>query len=441
MTMINFHQIGKNKQEDFNNLTEPKKRLGVASSGDLDRFFLIGKGDGEFLYDVWDKKYIDCTSQGWVSTIGHSNRRVIDAVMNVMDNGLVHVRPSYYTIPKLELAYKLTELAPDNLNKVNFCLHGSLAVEGAIKLVLIKRPNDPIAVLDTGFCGRSIFTGSLSWDSVEKPEFYQVRNEVVKVPSAYCYRCKFGKTCGSCSFECIEETDKVFSEKKPSMFIYEPVQGNGGQIAFPHEYHKLLRETCTRHGVTMIADEMQTAFGKLPELFASYLYDIKPDIITVGKALGGGFPLAATLYGDEFDFRGGDQTFTFASFPLSMVAALETLKIIEEERICEQARDKGEVFKKELLKLQDRHEIIGDIRQEGLLIGIELVKDRTTKEPYPDKVQEIIDYGINTGGVLFGCDKHAGLGCVLKVKPPSVIGYNSIARVIEVLDEGLRERK
>ncbi|MFA7101467.1 MAG: aminotransferase class III-fold pyridoxal phosphate-dependent enzyme, partial [Bacilli bacterium] len=116
--MINFHQIGKNKQEDFNNLTEPKKRLGVASSGDLDRFFLIGKGDREFLYDVWGKKYIDCTSQGWVSTIGHSNHRVIDVVMNVMENGLVHVRPSYYTIPKLELAYKLTELAPENLNKV-----------------------------------------------------------------------------------------------------------------------------------------------------------------------------------------------------------------------------------------------------------------------------------------------------------------------------------
>jgi len=439
--MIDFHQIGKNKSEDIESLREPKKRLGVASSGDVDRFFVINRAEKEMLYDMWDNSYVDCCSQGWVATIGHSHPRVVEVVKKAMDEGLVHIRPSYYTIPKLELAQRLTDIAPDNLNKVNFCLHGSLAVEGAIKLVLIRKPNNPIAVLDTGFCGRSLATGSLSWDYIEKLEFYQLRNEVIRVPSPYCYRCKFGKSRDTCNFECVDYADKVFSEKKPSMFIYEPIQGNGGQITFPYQYHKLMREVCTRHNVTMIADEMQTAFGKLPELFASYLYDIKPDIVTVGKALGGGFPLAATLYGDEFDFRGGDQTFTFASFPLSMVAALETLDILHDEKICEQARDKGVVFREELLKLQEKYPIIGDIRQEGLLIGIELVKDPVTKEPYPNKVQEIIDYGIETGGVVFGCDKHAGHGCVLKIKPPSVISYDSIAKVLDVFEKGLNECK
>lgn len=437
MTMTDFHQIGKNKSEDMRFLQEPKKRLGVASAGDLDRFFVIKRAEKEMLYDMWGKSYIDCCSQGWVATIGHSHPRITKVVKKAMDEGLIHIRPSYYTIPKFELAQKLIDISPDNLIKVNFCLHGSLAVEGAIKLVLIKNPKSPIAVLDTGFCGRSLVTGSLSWDYAEKPEFYQMCNEVVRVPSAYCYRCKFGKNKETCSFECVENTEKVFSEKKPSMFVYEPIQGNGGQITFPYQYHKLMREVCTRHGVIMIADEMQTAFGKLPELFASYLYDVKPDIITVGKALGGGFPLAATLYGDEFDFRGGDQTFTFASFPLSMVAALETLDILNDEKICKQAEDKGRVFREELLKLQEKYPVIGDIRQEGLLIGIELVKDPITKEPYPEKVQEVIDYGIQTGGVIFGCDKHAGHGCVLKIKPPSIISYDSIVKVIDVLDLAL----
>jgi len=434
--MIDFRQIGKDKIDDAKKLLEIKKSLGVASSGDIDRLFVISGADGEFVYDVWGKKYIDCTSQGWVSAIGHSHPRIKEAVKKSIDNNLIHVRPSYYTIPKLELAQKLVDIAPDNITKVNFCLHGSLAVEGAIKLVLLKNPDKPIAVLDTGFCGRSIATGSLSWDYLEKEEFYRLKNEVVRIPSAYCYRCKFGKSRGNCSFECVEYADKIFREKKPGMFIYEPIQGNGGQIVFPYAYHKLMRDVCTKHGIAMVVDEMQTAFGKLPEMFASYLYDIKPDIITVGKALGGGLPLAATLYSDEFDFRGGDHTFTFASFPLSMVSALETLKVLEDENICEQASEKGEIFLSSLLALQKKYPIIGDIRQEGMLIGVELVKDVETKEPMPDEVQKLIDFGIHNG-VLFGCDKHAGLGSTLKIKPPSIISYENIANVLCVLEYGL----
>jgi len=441
MTTIDFHQIGRNKAIDLEILKEPKKRLGVASAGDLDRFFVIARAEREFIYDEWGDSYVDCCSQGWTATIGHSHPRVIEAVKKTMDSGLVHIRPSYYTIPKLELAYKLINIVPDNLTKVNFCLHGSLAVEGAIKLILIKYPKSPIAVLDTGFCGRSLATGSLSWDYKEKPEFDVLKTEVVRLPSPYCYRCKFGKSRGSCSYECLEETERIFSKKRPSAIIYEPIQGNGGQITFPYEYHRLLRGLCDKYSVIMVADEMQTAFGKLSSLFAADYYGFKPDIMTVGKALGGGFPLAATLYGDEFDFRGGDQTFTFASFPLSMVAGIEALKIIEEEKICEQADEKGKIFESELIKLQEKYPIIGDIRQEGLLIGVELVKNPDTKEPYPEKVQKVIDYGIYKGGVVFGCDKHAGLGNVLKIKPPSVISDSSIAKVLEVLESGLNEPK
>lgn len=417
-------------------LEDYKSKLGVASSGDIDRFFVVEKAVGDLIYDLNNNSYIDCTSQGWTSSIGHSHPRIIKSVSDFVHNQLIHIRPSYYTVPKLELANILVNKAPVNITKVNFCLHGSLAVEGAVKLGLLRFPYKPIAVLDTGFCGRSIFTGSLSWDYEDKREFYQMSNNVVRIPSAYCYRCKFGKKRSSCNFECAEYTNDIFSKNKPGIFIYEPIQGNGGQITFPHQYHKLLRKICTDHNVVMIADEIQTAFGKLKTLFASDFYDINPDIITVGKALGGGYPLAATLYGDDFDFRSGDHTFTFASFPPSMIASIEAINIIKDESICNQAYVKGLLFKELLLTLQEGNIFIGDIRQEGLLIGIEIVKDRSTKEPYPEKVQSIIDFGLKNG-VLFGCDKHGGMGTVLKIKPPSVITYDNIYKVVDILEKAL----
>ena len=295
---------------------------------DVDRFFLIDKAKGDLIFDKWGKEYVDCTSQGWVASIGHSHSRIKSAVISAIEKDLICIRPSYYTIPKLQLAEKITTIAPSNLTKINFCLHGSIAVEGAIKLALKKSRNAPFVVLDTGFCGRSIVTGALSWDYYLKPEFSKFKNEVIRVPSPYCYRCPFNKKYGSCSFECVEVADSVFKKHKPVAFIYEAIQGNGGQINFPPEYHKLMRDICSINSVLMISDEIQTNFGKLDKIFASNYYGIKPDIVLIGKALGGGFPLAATLYGEGLDFEGGDQTFTHASFPLSMVAALETISVI-----------------------------------------------------------------------------------------------------------------
>ncbi|MFC1999180.1 aspartate aminotransferase family protein [Chloroflexota bacterium] len=437
MTTIGSLRIGKSKHDDYHTLMQYKQALGVASAMDIDRFFVIASAEGDTITDIWGRQYVDCTSQGWVASIGHSHPRVIAAVKELMEDGLIHVRPSYYTLPRLELAYRLTQIAPEGLSKVNFCLHGSVAVEGALKLVLIKNHQSPIAILDTGYSGRSIATMSLSWDAGEKPEFARLANRVVTVPSAYCYRCKFGKCEGQCNFECVEMTEAILRREKPSALIYEPVQGNGGQITFPYAYHRLLQGVCRSTGVTFIADEMQTAFGKLRGVFASDLYGVTPDILAFGKAIGGGFPLAGTLYGDDFDFRPGDQTFTAAGFPLSMAAALEVLSILEDERICEQADTKGEFFKALLLGLQERYAIIGDVRAEGLLIGVELVKDRQTKEPACDEVQQLIDFGIEHG-VLFGCDKHGGLGNTLKIKPPAVITLDHVSDVVDVLERGLK---
>jgi len=435
MTTIGSLRIGRSRQEDYYALAQHKRALGVASAMDVDRFFVIAHAKGDTITDIWGKQYVDCTSQGWVAAIGHSHPRVIQAVCEQMGEGLVHVRPSYYTLPRLELAYRLTQMAPGELSKVNFCLHGSVAVEGALKLVMLKDPRASFAVLDTGYAGRSLATMSLSWDAGMKPEFGGLLRKVV-VPSAYCYRCPFGKSEGNCNFECVEMTEAILRRERPSALIYEPIQGNGGQITFPYAYHQLLQEACRRAGVVFIADEMQTAFGKLRGVFASDVYGVTPDILVFGKAIGGGYPLAGTLYGDGFDFRAGDQTFTFAGFPLSMRAALEVLSILEDERICEQANAKGEVFKARLLEMQEKHPIIGDVRAEGLLIGVELVKDRQTKEPACDEVQQLIDFGIEHG-VLFGCDKHGGLGNVLKIKPPAVITMEHINYVLDVLDQGL----
>ena len=185
----------------------------------------------------------------------------------------------------------------------------------------------------------------------------------------------------------------------------------------------------------LIWDEIQTGFGRVGEMFASNIYGVVPDILTFGKAIGGGFPLAGNLQRPELDtFAPGDHGFTFAHFPVAMAAALMVLQIIEEENLLERARVVGAYITKRLKEMQDRYEIIGDIRGPGLMIGIELVKDRETKEPAREEAARFIDEGIKRG-VLFGESRYLDLGNCIKIKPPLVITDEEVERVLEVFEE------
>ncbi|MFH2028748.1 MAG: aspartate aminotransferase family protein [Nanoarchaeota archaeon] len=406
---------------------------GVGSAEPL----IIKEAKGASILGYDGREFIDCTSQAWTLNIGHSHPKVIEAVEKQI-RCFTHIRTSYETIPKLLLSKKLVELAPGNLNKVNYCLHGSVANEGAIKIALNnKKKPCKFLTLHDGFYGRTLSTMAACWPHPNKNLFPFMHN-FVKVPNAYCYRCPFSQEYPSCGLMCTDYIRKTIKKEDTEFagFMVEPIQGNGGMIDFPAEYHKEIRKICDENNILLIWDEMQTAFGRVGKMFASELYDTIPDIISFGKAIGGGFPLAGNIVRDDIEgFHGGDHSFTFAHFPVSMAAALATLDVIEKEDLLRVCREKGEYITKRLKEMQEKYELIGDIRGPGLMIGIEMVKNG--KEPAIKETEKIMEYGFKKG-ILFGQSKYDHLGNVLKIKPPIVISQEQIDRSLEVFEEAIK---
>jgi 4-aminobutyrate aminotransferase-like enzyme len=202
----------------------------------------------------------------------------------------------------------------------------------------------------------------------------------------------------------------------------------------PEGYLRRIREICDEQGILLIFDEIQTGFGRLGAMFASELYDVYPDILTFGKAIGGGFPLAGVMQRSDLKPpEPATDSYTFAHFPVSFAAAIATLEVIEEEKLIERAQKMGKYFTTRLEELQNKYEVIGDIRGPGLMIGIEFVKNRKTKEMANDTCHAIVKEAVEHG-VIFGESKFKGLGNVLKIKPPLVISESQADRVLEVFE-------
>ncbi len=402
---------------------------------------VMTRAKGAKIWDIDGNEYIDLTSQAWSNNIGASDERVMDAAYR-QSLELSHLRSNYDSIPLLQLADRLTQLAPEGLGKVSFSLHGSLAVETAVKLAFKNSAvPGPIITLNDAYHGRSFAGMGLSWPHPER-KFDQFIPSVIRVRQPYVYRAPEGTTPLQWAQRCADELREAIRachSKKPSAFIMEPVQGNGTQLDFPREYYRLVREICTEHDIFLIFDEIQTGFGRTGKLWASEYYGVTPDILVFGKGAGGGFPLAGVLARKDLEgFAPGDDALTFGEFPVSMAAGLKTLDIIESDGLLENCAAMGEYATAELRRLQQRHPLIGDVRGPGLLIGVELVRDRTTKEPALDETVEVYERGL-AKGVIFGETRYSRLGNVIKFKPPLTVTREELDKAIAVFDEILTE--
>lgn len=401
---------------------------------------VVDRGEGSVLYAQDGSEYIDCTSQAWSLNIGYAHPRVVEAVSQVLPK-YSHIRTSFETVPKLLLTKKLAEITPAPLNQVAYTLTGSDAVEGAVKLALRNRPGDTMVSLWDGYHGRTMATISLSWPHPNN-RFTAWGGPVVRVPQAYCYRCPLKLKYPSCELACVDyakETILNAADEPPAALVMEAIQGNGGMINFPDDYYPAIREMCDELDMLLIFDEIQTGFGRVGTWTASELYKTTPDILVLGKGLGGGFPLYATLYSDEMNgFTAGDHSFTFGHFPPSMAAAYANIQVLEEEGLLERSEAMGEIITARLHELQERYEMIGDIRGPGLMIGVELVRDRETKEPAREEAEGFVAEGLKRG-VIFGESRYLGLGNIVKIKPPLVITEGEVERVLSVFEEILEE--
>ncbi|MCJ7678828.1 MAG: aminotransferase class III-fold pyridoxal phosphate-dependent enzyme [Anaerolineales bacterium] len=397
---------------------------------------VIDHGLGASVWDTTGQEYIDCTSQAWSLNVGYCHPKVVAAVIDQVQR-FTHIRTSFDTVPKLLLAKKLSELGPGRLKKVGYSLTGSDANEGAMKLAMRNRPGNVFVTLWDGYHGRTLSTLNLSWPHPNN-RFTAWKGEVLRIPQAYCYRCPFDNVYPACGLECARFARQAIlkgASEPPAALMMEPVQGNGGMIDFPPDYYPALRALCDDLGMLMVWDEIQTGFGRVGDWFAANVYKTEPDILIFGKGLGGGFPLFGTLSRTDLKpLEPGDHSFTFAHFPVSMVAALATITAIEEENLLERSRLMGGLLRDGLLRLKDKYELIGDVRGPALMIGVELVRNRKTKEPAREEAHRFIAEGLKRG-VIFGESKYSGLGNIVKVKPPLVIAESQIERVLQVFEE------
>ena len=415
--------------------------LARSTSGRGEEDIVLTRARGSLVWDVEGREYIDCTAQAWSNNLGANDPRVVEAATAQLRE-ITHIRPVYSSLPLFELSARLVEIAPAGLDRVGYNLHGSTAVETAMKVALVNRPRaQNILVLQDAYHGRSLATMAASWPHPRHP-FGAIQPRFTRVPAPNPYRPRLGldpEIDAALCLELLRDTIRKGVDGGVAALMMEPIQGNGGHIEFPHSWYAGVRQICDEEDVLLIVDEIQTGFGRLGTMWGAEHYELRPDILVFGKAVGGGFPLAGVLVAEHIDaFAPGDDQLTFGEFPVSLAAGLATINAIEEDDLCAQSREKGLHATERLLEMRTRHQLIGDVRCPGLMVAIELVKDRGSKEPSPIAAREIARRSVERG-VLFGESRYAGLGDIIKVKPPLDIDYHLLDRALDVLDDVIGE--
>ncbi len=402
----------------------------------------VAKAEDAWLEDVDRNRYIDFAGGIGCANAGHRQESVVEAIREQLDKYLhtcVQVTPyeGYVT-----LAERMNQVTPGNFpKKTLFVNSGAEAVENAVKIARAYTKRPAIIAFEDAFHGRTMMTLALtSKTHPYKAGFAPFPGDVYRVPFAYCYRCSYNLKYPSCDLFCarhLEDTFKrVVANEEVAAVIAEPVMGEGGFIAPPTDYFKVLIELCHKHGILFIADEVQSGFGRTGALFASERYGIEPDLIVTAKSLGGGLPLAAvTGRAEIMDAPGpGGLGGTFAGNPLSCAAALATLDLFEKTNLLARANELGDRFQRRAREWQRRWPIVGDVRGLGGMQAIELVKSQEDKTPATEETKKITQYCYEHGLITITAGTYSN---VIRVLVPLVATNDQIDEGLDVLQAAL----
>src|SRR4051794_894516 len=365
--------------------------------------FTMARADGVHYWDVSGKQYLDALSGIYVVSVGHNNRRVIEAIHRQLDT--LHFSPPMHgTNPvAVQLANLLAELAPGDLSAGKFQCGGSEVTEAAIKLVrqshkLTGAPGK-YKVIGRYLSWHGSTLGSLSASGLKSRKTVNepLAPGFIHVFPPTCFRCPFGKRYPECEITCATLINDVIEMEDPetvAAILVEPIGHTGGIIDPPEEYLPILRDICDRHNVLLMFDEIITGIGRTGRMFAAETFGVTPDVICLGKGLGGGYaplsamicrqPIADTFWGPIATNPGFVEGHTFEGNPISCAAGIAVLHEILERDLCGNARIQGERLRAGLHGLAERHGVIGDVRGKGLFQAVEFVRDPATKEPFPD---------------------------------------------------------
>jgi adenosylmethionine-8-amino-7-oxononanoate aminotransferase len=416
---------------------------------------VMARADGMYYWDVAGKRYLDALSGIYVVSVGHNNRRVIDAIRRQLDT--LHFSPPMHgtNAPAVQLAALLAELAPGDLSAVKFQCGGSEVTEAAIKLArqYHRRTGNPgkYKVLSRYLSWHGSTLGSLSASGLKgrKTVNEPLAPGFIHFFPPTCYRCPFGKAYPGCGITCATLVDGVIDMEDPdtvAAVMVEPIGHTGGIIDPPPEYLPILREVCDRRNVLLIFDEIITGAGRTGHLFAAETFGVVPDVLCTAKGLSGGYaPLSAMIcrrdiadafWGPPAENPGFVEGHTFEGNPLSCAAGIAVLREILEQDLCANARQQGARLRAGLEALAQKHGVIGDVRGKGLLQGIEFVRNPATKEPFPTEAA----FGLRVGrralanGLLCRFDPHW-----LAFGPALVCTAEHIDEMLALLDRSIAE--
>src|SRR3989441_3349866 len=403
----------------------------------------VAKAEGAWLEDVDGNRFIDFAGGIGCINVGHRREPVLSAVRDQLDRFLhtcVQVAPyeSY-----IRLAERMNEVTPGKFpKKTLFVNSGAEAVENAVKIARAHTGRPAIIAFEDAFHGRTMMTLALtSKTHPYKAGFAPFPSDVYRVPFAYCYRCSYSLKYPSCDLYCarhLEDTFKrVVADEEVAAVIAEPVMGEGGFIAPPPDYFKVLIDLCHKYGILFIADEVQSGFGRTGAMFASERYGIEPDLIVTAKSLGGGLPLAGvTGRAEIMDAPGpGALGGTFAGNPLSCAAALAVLDLFEKENLLARANELGERFQRRAHEWQRRWPIVGDVRGLGGMQAIELVQSQETKTPATDETKKITQHCYEHGLITITAGSYSNM---IRVLVPLVASDAQIDEGLNVLESALQ---
>ncbi|MBI4209428.1 MAG: acetyl ornithine aminotransferase family protein [Deltaproteobacteria bacterium] len=401
----------------------------------------VKRGKGMMIEDVDGNRFLDFTAGIAVCATGHCHPRIVKAIGR-QSKKLLHMSGTdFYYAPQRDLARKLTQIAPGKSpKKVFFTNSGAESVEAAFKLARYHTKRHHMIAFFGAFHGRTMGALSLTGSKVtQRKGFEPLIPDVTHVGYGYCYRCPYNLTYGSCGMECVSYIEnyifkKTVAPEEVAAIIVEPIQGEGGYIVPPPEYHRMLKALAEKYGILYIVDEVQTGMGRTGKMFAMEHWGIEPDIICVAKGIASGLPLGAIIARAEImDWEKGSHASTFGGNPVSCVAALETISLLE-EGLIENAAKMGKFLMEELQKMQNRHRWIGEVRGLGLMVGVDLVKDPLTREPATAQRQEILERCFQKGLLLLGCGESA-----VRFSPPLIVNRKEIEIALEIFDEILTE--
>jgi len=404
---------------------------------------VVVEANGSIFKDIDGKEYIDFVSQtSGTAGVGSGHPRVIEAIKKQADK-LIHNSAWLINIPKVELAEKLARITPPKLKKFHFLGGGGEACEFAMHTAMRHTGKKEIISLYMGYHGASIACQNLG-NSAYRTGLPQVPG-FRQIPPAYCYRCFYGKNYPDCNHECarfLETKINYETYGEVAAVIMEPIPANGGHITPPDkEYFRIIREICDKYGVLLIFDEIQTGVGRTGKMWAADYYEVQPDIMVLGKGIGGGMPLGVVAIGNDINLPSDkDQEIisTFAGSALMCAAASAVLDVVLSENLPSRAEKIGVLIKRRLEEMQDKHPLIGEVRGVGLFYGVELVKDRKTKEKATREAVDVVvkcrEKGLNI--IISG---KAGIGNVLNIKPPMTISEDLVIRGLEILEQSIEE--